>query len=51
MTHNLHFKDDAPVLARDANTKQDDWYEIYDPRNPLNKRRRGETTSKSSANK
>lgn len=51
MTHNLHFKDDTPVLARDANMKQDDWYEIFDPRNPLNKRRRGEATSTSSTNK
>ncbi|KAL3289085.1 hypothetical protein HHI36_003527 [Cryptolaemus montrouzieri] len=46
MKHELHFKDDNPVLAKDANTKDDDWFEIYDPRNPLNKRRRGETTSK-----
>lgn len=28
------------TLAKDANTKSDDWYEIYDPRNPINKRRR-----------
>ncbi len=28
------------VLAKDANTKDDDWYEIFDPRNPITKRRR-----------
>ncbi|OXU28371.1 hypothetical protein TSAR_006422 [Trichomalopsis sarcophagae] len=42
----LHSEDSAPVLAKDASTKGDDWFEIYDPRNPLNKRRRGETTDK-----
>ncbi|XP_031785741.1 uncharacterized protein LOC100116714 [Nasonia vitripennis] len=45
----LHSEDSAPVLAKDASTKGDDWFEIYDPRNPLNKRRRGETTDKSKA--
>ena len=25
---------------QDANKKGDDWFDIYDPRNPLNKRRR-----------
>ncbi|KAK4883784.1 hypothetical protein RN001_000055 [Aquatica leii] len=47
MTHELHFVDNEPILAKDANTKADDWFEIYDPRNPLNKRRRGEQTSTS----
>ncbi|XP_045460888.1 spliceosome-associated protein CWC27 homolog [Harmonia axyridis] len=47
MTHEFHYEDDTPVLAKDANTKDDDWFEIYDPRNPLNKRRRGETSTKS----
>ncbi|XP_014478805.1 PREDICTED: peptidyl-prolyl cis-trans isomerase CWC27 homolog [Dinoponera quadriceps] len=42
MTHTLHCEEKAPVLAKDASTKDDDWFEIYDPRNPLNKRRRGE---------
>lgn len=46
MVHQLHFKEDDPVLAKDANTKDDDWFEIYDPRNPLNKRRRGEAPVK-----
>ncbi|KAF2879331.1 hypothetical protein ILUMI_26842 [Ignelater luminosus] len=50
LTHELHFKDDAPILAKDANTKGDDWFEIYDPRNPLNKRRRGEASQNSSKN-
>ncbi|XP_071452593.1 spliceosome-associated protein CWC27 homolog [Hetaerina americana] len=32
---------DNPVLARDANkSKGDDWFEIHDPRNPINQRRR-----------
>jgi peptidyl-prolyl cis-trans isomerase SDCCAG10 len=39
----LKFEDKNPSLARDANTKSDDWFEIYDPRNPLNKRRREES--------
>ena len=36
----LRFEDNAPVLAKDASTKDDDWFDIYDPRNPLNQRRR-----------
>lgn len=44
LSHKLKFQEDDPVLAKDANTKEDDWFEIYDPRNPLNKRRRGEST-------
>lgn len=33
--------EDEIVLARDANIrKEEDWYNIYDPRNPINKRRR-----------
>ncbi|KAI4467808.1 peptidyl-prolyl cis-trans isomerase-related [Holotrichia oblita] len=46
MSHELRFKDDVPILAKDANTKDDDWFEIYDPRNALNKRRRGENIHK-----
>jgi len=37
--------EELPVLARDANTKEDNWYDITDPRNPINKRRR-ETSEK-----
>ncbi|XP_064078319.1 spliceosome-associated protein CWC27 homolog [Macrobrachium nipponense] len=40
--HKFHFEDAAPVLARDASTKDDNWYDMNDPRNPLNKRRRDE---------
>ena len=36
----LRFEDNAPVLAKDASTKDDDWFDIYDRRNPLNQRRR-----------
>lgn len=32
--------EDSLVLAKDANVKDDDWFEITDPRNKLNKRRR-----------
>lgn len=46
MAHPLHCEEKAPVLAKDASTKDDDWFEIYDPRNPLNKRRRGENSHK-----
>lgn len=42
LSHNLKFDDGDPILAKDANTKDDDWFEIYDPRHPLTKRRRGE---------
>lgn len=32
------------ILAKDASTKKDDWYEndIANPQNPINKRKRGE---------
>lgn len=46
--HELHFECNNPVLAKDAATKEDDWYDVYDPRNPLNKRRR--EASKKSGN-
>ncbi|GAB0091679.1 CWC27 [Sergentomyia squamirostris] len=45
LSHELHFEDKLPVLAKDAATKEDDWYDVYDPRNPLNKRRRGDKGS------
>lgn len=51
MAHTLHCAEKVPVLAKDASTKDDDWFEIYDPRNPLNKRRRGENTHKSKDDK
>lgn len=51
LTHALHCEEKAPVLAKDASTKDDDWFEIYDPRNPLNKRRRGEKSYKSKNDK
>ncbi|XP_017475491.1 PREDICTED: peptidyl-prolyl cis-trans isomerase CWC27 homolog [Rhagoletis zephyria] len=42
LAHTLKFDEAAPILAKDASTKGDDWYDAYDPRNPLNKRKRGE---------
>uniref|UniRef100_A0A6M2DCY2 Spliceosome-associated protein CWC27 homolog n=1 Tax=Xenopsylla cheopis TaxID=163159 RepID=A0A6M2DCY2_XENCH len=43
LSHKLEFEDKGTVLAKDASTKGDDWFEIYDPRNPLTKRRREES--------
>ncbi|XP_058464463.1 spliceosome-associated protein CWC27 homolog [Malaya genurostris] len=42
LSHRLQFETNDPILAKDAVTKDDDWYDVYDPRNPLNKRKRGE---------
>uniref|UniRef100_A0A182Q1W7 Spliceosome-associated protein CWC27 homolog n=1 Tax=Anopheles farauti TaxID=69004 RepID=A0A182Q1W7_9DIPT len=42
LAHKLEFEKKDPILAKDAATKDDDWYDVYDPRNPLNKRKRGE---------
>lgn len=42
LKHKLHFKEQGEVLAKDASTKNDDWHDLYDPRNPLNKRKRGD---------
>lgn len=42
LNHKLDFSESqTAVLAKDASTKEEDWYDIYDPRNPLNKRKRG----------
>jgi len=46
MSNTLKFQNDDPILAKDANTKGDDWFDIYDPRNPLNKRRREQDAKK-----
>lgn len=51
LAHKLNFVEQIPVLARDASTKDDDWYEVFDPRNPLNKRRRGEDAKGASKSK
>ena len=42
LSHELKFEDMVPVLAKDASTKKDDWYDVSDPRNALNKRKRGD---------
>lgn len=39
-SHPLRFENKDAVLAKDANKKDDDWFEIYDPRSALNKRKR-----------
>lgn len=40
--------EDKLVLAKDANLKDNDWYDIYDPRSKLTKQRR-ETDAKETA--
>lgn len=45
LSHKLTFEEKTPILAKDASTKSDDWYDVYDPRNPINKRKRGESNS------
>ncbi|XP_055843367.1 spliceosome-associated protein CWC27 homolog [Episyrphus balteatus] len=51
LAHTLRFEQTAPILAKDASTKSDDWYDAYDPRNPLNKRKRGENHRSQSSSK
>ncbi|XP_038217780.1 spliceosome-associated protein CWC27 homolog isoform X2 [Zerene cesonia] len=46
MGHTLRFEDKGAVLAKDASTKSDDWFDIYDPRNPINKRKREKSDKK-----
>lgn len=48
LAHKLRFEEKAPVLAKDASTKKDDWYDVHDPRNSLNKRKRGDAPVASS---
>uniref|UniRef100_A0A0B7A957 Uncharacterized protein n=1 Tax=Arion vulgaris TaxID=1028688 RepID=A0A0B7A957_9EUPU len=50
MRHKLHFEDIAKKKVLDANVKDSDRYEIYDPRNPLAQRRR-ETSQKKAKQK
>ena len=43
----MAFKDeDKLVLAKDANVMNENTFDIHDPRNPLNIRRRGEDAGK-----
>ncbi len=44
--HKLTFAAERAILAKDANTKGDEWFDIFDPRNPLNKRRREQSKKK-----
>lgn len=44
LRHRLVYDTDAPVLARDASTKDDTWYPLDDPRHPLNRQRREEAS-------
>lgn len=36
------FEEERLVVAKDANVRNEDSFDIYDPRNPINKRRREE---------
>lgn len=47
LKHRFHFETSSPVLAKDASTKDDNWYDVNDPRNVLNKRRREDTSRQS----
>jgi peptidyl-prolyl cis-trans isomerase SDCCAG10 len=40
MSHKLEFEEKNRKVL-DANVSESDRYEIYDPRNPINQRRRG----------
>ena len=43
LKHRLEFADEKTVMvAKDANIQNEDTFDIYDPRNPINKRRRDE---------
>ena len=45
MSHRLVFEDDRIVRAKDVNAlTSEDSYDIFDPRNPINMRRREEQT-------
>ncbi|XP_062510811.1 spliceosome-associated protein CWC27 homolog [Corticium candelabrum] len=46
MTHTLVATTKTPVSAKDANIENEDTYDIYDPRNPINKRRRQKDKTK-----
>ncbi|CAG0887618.1 unnamed protein product [Cyprideis torosa] len=43
MRHRMKTSEAELVLAKDANRKAADWYEVTDPRNPITKRRREES--------
>uniref|UniRef100_A0A336MQ48 Spliceosome-associated protein CWC27 homolog n=1 Tax=Culicoides sonorensis TaxID=179676 RepID=A0A336MQ48_CULSO len=51
LAHELRFEAEIPVLAKDASTKGDDWYDLFDPKNPLNKRKRQESSNKDQKSK
>ena len=50
--HHLAFpEEDQPIKAKDASVQNEDTYDIYDPRNPINKRRREENKRASTRQK
>lgn len=44
--HRLTFTEERWAVAKDASIQNEDTFDIYDPRNPLNKRRREESSQK-----
>lgn len=40
MSHALQCEEGVKQKVKDANVQDEDTYEIFDPRNPINKRRR-----------
>ena len=42
----MTFTEERWALARDTSVQNEDTFDIYDPRNPLNKRRREESSQK-----
>lgn len=47
MKHKFYFGTTDVVLAKDASTKDDHWYDVRDPRNAMNKRRREDSARSS----
>jgi hypothetical protein len=50
MGKKLRFEQKTPTLAKDASTKDEkpgDWFDLNDPRNPINQRRRDGAKSSS----
>ncbi|XP_064476803.1 spliceosome-associated protein CWC27 homolog [Ornithodoros turicata] len=40
LAHELHFEEQGPKVAKDANIRSEEAFELSDPRNPINERRR-----------
>ena len=40
LSHRLTFSEERWAVSKDASVQNEDTFDIYDPRNPINKRRR-----------